>query len=70
MKEIATIRFNLAETSTISLNIYNPMGQLVTNLVSGIKESGEHTINWYADDLSSGVYYCILENYSNSKKET
>lgn len=69
MSEFTIIKFSLEETSSVSLNIYNPMGQLVTKLVNGMKESGKYTINWYADNLPSGVYYCILENYSNSNRD-
>ena len=67
VNEFTTIKFKLAETSSISLNIYNSLGHLVANLASGTKESGEYTINWDVDKLPSGVYYGILENHSNSK---
>ena len=69
MEEIITIKFKLAGTSFININIYNSLGQLVTNLVSDTKGSGEYSITWDADNLPSGVYYCVLENYKNSKRD-
>ena len=69
MSGVTSFKFILEETSTVSLNIYNPMGLLVTNLVNDIRVSGEHTITWYADNLPPGVYYGILENHSNSTRD-
>lgn len=69
MKEITNIKFELEGTSSISMDIYNSMGQFVTNLVKGTMQPGEHTINWYADNLPSGVYFCVLENFSNSNRD-
>lgn len=69
MKETTTIKFDMAETSSIRLTIYNSTGQFVTNLANGIKQPGKHSIEWQTDYLPSGVYFCVLENHSNSNRD-
>jgi len=56
-----TIRFQLPNTSDITINIYNLHGQLVRKLLSESREAGFHEIVWDARDdagssLPSGVY--------------
>jgi hypothetical protein len=44
------------------LDLYNVQGQLVDRLPARYLPSGHHQIEWHAGDLSSGVYYYILES--------
>ena len=63
------ISFRLAESSNITLNIYNPKGQLVKTVLSGKYQAGLQTIVWNGTDdaenrVSSGVYLYKLETDS------
>lgn len=69
------IRFNLAEKTEVSINIYNIKGQLIKNLKSESLPSGEHTVTWSGIDnnrkpVSSGVYFYILrtEDFTETRK--
>ncbi len=65
-----TIQYNLAQPGKVSLKIYNLQGRLVETLVNGYRNAGEHTVNWDAGYLSSGIYFYRLqtENYTLTKK--
>ena len=51
-----TITYRLARTGTVSLSVFNTLGQLVATLVDGLQEAGIHNITFEAGSLSSGVY--------------
>jgi hypothetical protein len=57
-------------TYKVSLKIYNLLGQEVVTLVNENKHAGEYTIQWNAEGLTSGVYFCRLqsEKYMETKK--
>lgn len=60
-----TITFNIKTPSTVSLKIYNTMGQEVRTLVNDKLGSGAYSVTWDANDtfgatLKSGVYYYQL----------
>ncbi len=55
------ISFDLHEDSDVTLSIFNYDGQLVKELVSGKFSAGNHSVNFNAADLNSGVYFYILE---------
>lgn len=51
-----TIRFSLPESQLVSLSVFNLRGQLVELLLNERRSAGDHTINWNAGNLASGVY--------------
>jgi hypothetical protein len=55
-----TISFNLEERSTIALQVFNNMGQLVAALADEIKEAGHQRIIWNSFGLPAGMYYFRL----------
>ncbi|MEE9553210.1 MAG: T9SS type A sorting domain-containing protein [candidate division Zixibacteria bacterium] len=59
-----TIRFRLAELGNTRIVVYNIVGQQVALLHDGIRQAGEHSVRWNADDLPSGIYFAklIIEN--------
>ncbi|HQU74074.1 MAG: choice-of-anchor I family protein [Calditrichaeota bacterium] len=64
------ISFYLPEPGQVTLKIYNPLGQEVRTLVSGIQETGAHTVRWDSRDnagnpVSSGVYFYKLQAADN-----
>lgn len=55
-----SIRFYLPRESDVALEVHNLMGQSVATLVDGVKSSGDHTVQWNAQEHASGVYVCQL----------
>ncbi len=67
-----SIKFNMPESGSVSLKIYNLLGQQVRTLINGFIEAGTHTINFNAEGLHSGLYFYKLETagFSQVKKMT
>ena len=66
------IVFKLHETTKISINIYNVLGQQVATIANGYYTAGKYTISWNGvsstgSHLSSGVYFYELKTDSYSK---
>jgi len=56
-----TISFNLPEPSNVTLVIYNSIGQEVSRPINHeILGTGNHSVNWSAQDLPSGIYFYHL----------
>jgi hypothetical protein len=64
------ISFSLAEAGDVSLNVYDLSGRLVTTLVDGQMEAGEHVVSWDASSVSSGVYFLRLATADFSATKT
>ncbi|HXX65023.1 MAG TPA: FlgD immunoglobulin-like domain containing protein, partial [Bacteroidota bacterium] len=73
------IRFSLPNVSTVSLVVYNILGQRIATLASGLAAAGEHVVTWNGRDqagraVSSGVYFYRLQatgsegTFTNIKK--
>jgi hypothetical protein len=60
-----SIKFDLASSTDVKLNVYNFNGQLVQSLVEGQLNAGVHAVDFDASDLSAGVYYYTLEANNN-----
>jgi hypothetical protein len=58
---ITNIGYNLPESSTIELNVYNMNGRHIQTLVSGFQTTGYYSINWNASNYPSGVYLIRME---------
>jgi hypothetical protein len=55
------IGFSLPESTSVTLSVYNVMGQRVSVVYSGVKEAGMHTVSFDAGNLSSGMYIYRLQ---------
>ena len=64
------IRFNIPETASAKLTVFNVMGEEVATLVNGVMQAGGHTVSWNAASMPTGVYFYQLEsgNFSQTKK--
>ncbi len=65
-----SIAYQLAERSDVTLKIHNVRGQLVRELVRGVRDAGTHTVQWNGKDasgqtVSSGIYLYVLETDKN-----
>ena len=54
------ISYQLPVTSEVTLKVYTVNGRLVDTLVEGTAKPGEHRVNFYAKDKSTGVYFYKL----------
>ncbi|MFA5297334.1 MAG: C39 family peptidase [Lutibacter sp.] len=55
------ISISLPEPTTISLVVYNSLGQKIYDLANGQYEAGEYIFTFSADNLPSGIYFCFLQ---------
>ncbi len=65
-----TIEYHLPKSATVSLKVYNVIGQLVETLVNQQKEAGFHKATWNASHVGSGLYFYKITTgeYSEVKK--
>jgi hypothetical protein len=61
-----TIRYEVANTSNVKIQVYNLVGQLVKTLVDQKQNAGNYTIKWNGDNnhgqiVSSGVYFLKMK---------
>lgn len=65
-----SIRFELAETGFVTLQIYDVRGQLVETLINEQRRAGVYLVHWNSDQISSGVYFYRLTSgkFSQVKK--
>ncbi|MCF8242618.1 MAG: T9SS type A sorting domain-containing protein, partial [Melioribacteraceae bacterium] len=65
-----TIKFSIPRTSEVSLKVYNMLGQEIAELINMQMSSGNYTVNFNAENLSSGIYFYSIQagDFSASKK--
>jgi len=63
------IIFNIATTGFTSLKVYDVLGNEVATLANEDKSAGEYEIEFYANELTSGVYFYQLKagSYTQTK---
>lgn len=64
------IKFNLPKESKVNIDIFNALGQKVSTLVNSKRTAGEHSAEFNAAHLASGVYYYRIQagNFNQVKK--
>jgi hypothetical protein len=55
------IVYVLPKTSTVSLRIFNLLGEEVATLAGGVQSAGTHTVSFDGSDLASGFYLYRLQ---------
>jgi hypothetical protein len=67
-----TIKFSIPQSSSVTLKIFNTLGQEVSIVLNENLEAGFHTIDFNASELNSGVYFYRLDagSFSEVKKMT
>jgi hypothetical protein len=56
------ISFALPESGNITLKVFNTLGEEVATLVNGFVEAGMHSINFNANNLTTGLYIYRLSS--------
>jgi len=57
----ATLTYNIPENGKVKLNVYNALGELITELVNETQAGGNHTVVFSQKNLSYGMYTFKLE---------
>ena len=67
---VTQITYWIPETAHVRLNTYDVAGRRVATLVNEVRDRGEHTVEWHADNLPSGVYFYRLDvgDFSEQRK--
>jgi hypothetical protein len=61
---VTKIVYNLPSTSSLTVKVYNLLGQEVKTLIDGSQNRGLHTIDFDGSNLASGLYIYVLEGES------
>lgn len=64
------IRFTIPEQTNVTLKIFNSIGQEVASLLNGQMAAGNHSVDFNASKLSSGVYFYRIDSpsFTSTKK--
>jgi hypothetical protein len=65
-----TIQYSVPKAGTVSLHVYNVIGQLVSTLVNQVQSAGTYNVQFDASRLASGVYFYNLTagSFNSTKK--
>ncbi len=64
-----TINFSVANDVNVKLEVFNMLGQKVSTLVEGFRQSGKHKVTWDAANFQSGMYIYQLTAGSYVQKQ-
>ena len=59
-RQTTQFRYELPESGKVTLTVYNVSGQKVETIINKEQAAGNHTINWTAIHLDSGMYFYQL----------
>ena len=56
-----TFQYTLPKASDVILTVYDINGRALETLINSRKDAGYHTVQWNAEQYSSGVYFYRIE---------
>jgi photosystem II stability/assembly factor-like uncharacterized protein len=56
-----TVRYGLPQRSSVTLAVFNTLGQKITTLVNETQEAGYHGVKFDGTNLASGVYFYRIQ---------
>ncbi len=65
-----TIHYTINKKSRVKIVVTDMFGKIITTLVDGEKNAGNHTLTWLTEDLPEGMYICKLsmgKSFSQTK---
>lgn len=67
---MTSIQFNIPQDSQVRLNVFNVLGEEVSELINDNISAGYHSVNFDASQLNSGIYFYKLEtnNFTQIRK--
>lgn len=66
MKERGRVRYQLAEESSVTLQLYDLLGREIKSIVQETQPAGTYTANWSLKGIASGVYILRLTAKPNA----
>jgi PKD repeat protein len=63
---VCSIKFNVNQTKTLSVNVFNLIGEKVQSIPNNIFEEGEHEVKLNTTNLANGMYIVQLGDGSRS----
>jgi len=68
--KLTTIRFNLPYQSKVTIVITNSFGRVVYKMISNLYEAGSYNLDFLADGLPKGTYFChvVADKFSDSRE--
>jgi hypothetical protein len=60
-----TIPFDLPQSGTVSIQVFNVLGQQVATVVNQVLPAGFHRVTWNGSNLSSGLYFYRIIVHNN-----
>jgi PKD repeat protein len=60
------LKFNLSQTKTLEVNVYNVLGEKVSAIQKGIYDEGEHKLRLNTSGLSTGMYIVKIDDGQRS----
>ena len=61
---VTTIPFSLQKEDEITISVYNVLGEMVTTIVQGFFNAGNHSVSFDAGNLTSGTYIYVINSSS------
>lgn len=61
-----SIEYKVEKFGKVSLKVFNAKGEMIADLVNGVKEAGLHNISFDASNLNSGIYFYQLKTNSHN----
>jgi hypothetical protein len=61
------IEFSIPQTADVKLVVYNQLGQTVATLVNERLSANNYSVDWNAENLPSGIYFCRISAGDFSK---
>lgn len=58
------ITYSIAEQSSVILQVYNVLGEIMETLVNENQESGYHSVRFDASNYENGVYFLTIRSFS------
>jgi len=55
------IKYSVPQTSQVQIKVFDVLGNEIETLINEEKPSGTYEINWYAENLQSGIYFYRLQ---------
>ncbi|MFH0735356.1 MAG: phosphodiester glycosidase family protein [bacterium] len=64
------INYSIMESGLVNISVYNTLGQKVSEILNKTQNPGNYSVNFDAQNLSSGVYFYTLKtnNFTQTKK--
>lgn len=55
-----SIAYGLPFESNVKVTVYNPLGQMISELVNQVQPAGYYEVNWNAGNASTGTYFYVI----------